>query len=101
MAELLTGLGASVGGIGTPTLRVRASQLVERGARRGVSWGCFADRLLLIGPLLARRGRARLALPGGDFPARRSLRTHLQALMAMGVASADARVVTRSRRLMA
>src|SRR5262249_22303938 len=40
--------------------------------------------VLLIGPLLARRGSARLALPGGDFPARRSIATHLEALVAMG-----------------
>jgi len=40
--------------------------------------------VLLIGPLLARRGRAHLAPPGGDFPARRSLSTHLEALASMG-----------------
>jgi UDP-N-acetylglucosamine 1-carboxyvinyltransferase len=41
--------------------------------------------VLLLGPLLARRGRANLAPPGGDFPARRSIGTHLEALQAMGV----------------
>jgi UDP-N-acetylglucosamine 1-carboxyvinyltransferase len=39
----------------------------------------------LLGPLLARRGRARLAPPGGDFPARRTINTHLEALATMGV----------------
>jgi UDP-N-acetylglucosamine 1-carboxyvinyltransferase len=34
--------------------------------------------------LLARRGHARLAPPGGDFPARRTISTHLDALVAMG-----------------
>jgi UDP-N-acetylglucosamine 1-carboxyvinyltransferase len=48
--------------------------------------------VLLLGPLLARRGRARLALPGGDFPARRSIATHIEALCAMG-----ARVVVGPR----
>jgi len=37
-----------------------------------------------MGPLLARRGRARLAPPGGDFPARRTISIHLEALGAMG-----------------
>src|SRR5205814_2234887 len=34
-------------------------------------------------PLLARRGRAHLAPPGGDFPGRRTITTHLEALEAM------------------
>jgi UDP-N-acetylglucosamine 1-carboxyvinyltransferase len=46
--------------------------------------GRLRGSVLLIGPLLARCGRARLALPGGDFPARRSISTHLEALAAMG-----------------
>src|ERR671936_443163 len=39
---------------------------------------------LLLGPLLARRGRAQLAAPGGDFPTRRTLATHLESLEDMG-----------------
>ena len=45
--------------------------------------------MLLLGPLLARRGSARLAPPGGDFPARRTISTHLQALAAMGAVPLD------------
>ena len=44
-----------------------------------------------MGPLLARTGRVRLAPPGGDFPARRTIATHVQALVALG-----ARVVSES-----
>jgi UDP-N-acetylglucosamine 1-carboxyvinyltransferase len=51
--------------------------------------------VLLLGPLLARRGRAHLAPPGGDFPARRTIVTHLEALRAMG-----ARVVQESGHLL-
>jgi UDP-N-acetylglucosamine 1-carboxyvinyltransferase len=40
--------------------------------------------VLLLGPLLARAGRVRLAPPGGDFPTRRTISTHLQALAAFG-----------------
>ena len=46
--------------------------------------GRLRGSVLLLGPLLARRGRARLAPPGGDFPARRTIATHLDALRAMG-----------------
>jgi UDP-N-acetylglucosamine 1-carboxyvinyltransferase len=45
--------------------------------------------VLLLGPLLARRGAARLAPPGGDFPARRSIATHLEALTALGAVPID------------
>jgi UDP-N-acetylglucosamine 1-carboxyvinyltransferase len=44
---------------------------------------------LLLGPLLARRGRAALAPPGGDFPARRTIATHLEALISMGAVVVD------------
>jgi len=51
--------------------------------------GRIRGSVLLLGPLLARRGRAHLALPGGDFPARRSISTHLEALAAMGARMLD------------
>src|SRR5476651_1762431 len=43
----------------------------------------------LFRSLLARRGRAHLAPPGGDFPARRTINTHLEALESMGVRRAE------------
>ena len=43
----------------------------------------------MLGPLLARMGSARLAPPGGDFPARRTISTHLQALAALGAVPRD------------
>ena len=51
-----------------------------------------------MGPLLARRGRAMVAPPGGDFPTRRTIRTHLEALAHMGVRVSEAQA-TRSKRL--
>ena len=45
--------------------------------------------MLLLGPLLARLGRAHIAPPGGDFPARRTIGTHLEALQAMGARISD------------
>jgi UDP-N-acetylglucosamine 1-carboxyvinyltransferase len=90
MARLLIDLGATVEGIGTTTLRVR-SQTVVKDEPDPALVGRLRGSVLLFGPLLARRGRARLAPPGGDFPARRSISTHLEALTSMG-----ARIVAHS-----
>jgi UDP-N-acetylglucosamine 1-carboxyvinyltransferase len=83
MAQLLIDLGAKVEGVGTSTVRVRC-QKVTKDEPDAKLVGRIRGSVLLIGPLLARRGRAHLALPGGDFPARRSIATHLEALEAMG-----------------
>jgi UDP-N-acetylglucosamine 1-carboxyvinyltransferase len=46
--------------------------------------GRLRGSVLLLGPLLARTGRAHIAPPGGDFPARRTISTHMEALKALG-----------------
>src|SRR5262245_35434607 len=83
MARLLLDLGAEVEGIGSTTLKIRCPDIVKD-EPDGALVGRLRGSVLLLGPLLARRGRARLAPPGGDFPARRSISMHLQALEAMG-----------------
>src|SRR5712692_10467419 len=83
MARLLVDLGAHVEGIGTSTVRVRCTDLVKDEPDEALV-GRLRGSVLLLGPLLARRGRARLAPPGGDFPARRTISTHLEALEALG-----------------
>jgi len=83
MARLLLDLGAEVEGIGSTTLKIRCPDIVKD-EPDGALVGRLRGSVLLLGPLLARRGRARLASPGGDFPARRSISMHLQALEAMG-----------------
>jgi UDP-N-acetylglucosamine 1-carboxyvinyltransferase len=83
MARLLIDLGADVDGIGTTTLRVRCAN-VTKDEPDGALVGRLRGSVLLLGPLLARRGRARLAPPGGDFPARRTIAMHLHALEAHG-----------------
>jgi UDP-N-acetylglucosamine 1-carboxyvinyltransferase len=80
---LLIDLGAHVEGLGTTTLRVRCETIVSDEPDAALV-GRIRGSVLLLGPLLARRGRAHLALPGGDFPARRSISTHLEALVSMG-----------------
>jgi len=83
MARLLLNLGVEVEGIGTTTLRIRAKQVKTYAPDRSLI-GRLRGSVLLLGPLLARTGRAHIAPPGGDFPARRSISTHLGALQAMG-----------------
>jgi UDP-N-acetylglucosamine 1-carboxyvinyltransferase len=83
MARLLLDIGAEVDGIGSTTLRIRAPRLRTHAPDRGLV-GRLRGSVLLLGPLLARLGRAHIAPPGGDFPARRSISTHLEALEAMG-----------------
>lgn len=83
LLDLLTGLGVRVTGAGTSTLRIQCSE-VTSDRPDPVLVGRLRGSVLLLGPLLARRGSARLAPPGGDFPARRTISTHLQALVAMG-----------------
>ena len=83
MAQLLIGLGTDVEGLGTTTLRVCCKKLVSN-RPDPVLVGQLRGSVLLLGPLLARTGSARLAPPGGDFPARRTLSAHLQVLEAMG-----------------
>src|SRR5712692_7169284 len=83
MARLLLDVGAEVEGIGSTTLRIRCPQITND-EPDGALVGRLRGSVLLLGPLLARCGRARLAAPGGDFPARRTISTHLDALVAMG-----------------
>jgi UDP-N-acetylglucosamine 1-carboxyvinyltransferase len=83
MARLLLDLGAQVEGIGSTTLRIRCPEVVKD-EPDGALVGRLRGSVLLLGPLLARRGRAQLAPPGGDFPARRTLATHIESLEAMG-----------------
>jgi UDP-N-acetylglucosamine 1-carboxyvinyltransferase len=83
MARLLLDIGGEVEGIGTTTLRIRTPAIRTHAPDRTLV-GRLRGSVLLLGPLLARSGRARIAPPGGDFPARRTISTHLEALMAMG-----------------
>ena len=83
MARLLLDIGAEVEGIGTTTLRIRTPSIRTNAPDRALV-GRLRGSVLLLGPLLARTGRANIAPPGGDFPARRSISTHLGALLAMG-----------------
>jgi UDP-N-acetylglucosamine 1-carboxyvinyltransferase len=83
MCRLLLDVGAEIDGIGTTTLKIRCREVTKDEPDRALV-GRLRGSVLLMGPLLARRGRAVIAPPGGDFPTRRTIRTHLEALSHMG-----------------
>jgi UDP-N-acetylglucosamine 1-carboxyvinyltransferase len=88
LLDLIEALGGRVEGRGTSTLRVHCATVT--GDRPDPALvGRLRGSVLLLGPLLVRRGAARLAPPGGDFPARRTIATHLDALTAMGATVLD------------
>ena len=87
MARLLLDVGAEVDGIGSTTLRIRSPRVTRYEPDRGLV-GRLRGSVLLLSPLLARLGRAHIAPPGGDFPARRSISTHIEALLHMGARQA-------------
>jgi UDP-N-acetylglucosamine 1-carboxyvinyltransferase len=83
MLDLLRSLGAEVEEVDATSVRVTC-----RDIRSSEPDPALVSRLrgsvLLLGALLGRTGRAMLAPPGGDFPARRTITTHLHALAALG-----------------
>jgi UDP-N-acetylglucosamine 1-carboxyvinyltransferase len=83
MARLLKEIGADVHGLGTTTVRVRCEN-IKTSEPSSELVGRLRGSVLLLGPLLARTGRAILGMPGGDFPARRTIGTHIDALVNMG-----------------
>ena len=97
MARLLLDLGAEVEGIGSTTLRLQCREVRSHEPDRALV-GRLRGSVLLLGPLLARTGRASVAPPGGDFPTRRTIRTHLEALLAMGAQWGSRARATSSRR---
>ena len=88
LVTLLRGLGADIDGVGTSTLRIRCEHVTSDTPEPRLV-GKLRGSVLLLGPLLARRGSARLGQPGGDFPARRTIATHLDALVKLGARRLD------------
>jgi UDP-N-acetylglucosamine 1-carboxyvinyltransferase len=88
LLQLLKGLGATVSGAGTDTLRIQC-QSITTDRPDPLLVGKLRGSVLLLGPLLARYGSARLAQPGGDFPTRRTIATHVQALVELGAIQLD------------
>ncbi len=86
MVAILRHLGAAVAAVGAgeqPGLEVDASALCRDDPPAALTSPLRAS-LLVLGPLLARLGRARLAWPGGCAIGERPVDLHLQALRALG-----------------
>lgn len=97
--QLLTGLGAKVESE-NGTLRVAADDLNDREAPYDLVRTMRAS-VLVLGPLLARCGRARVSLPGGCAIGARPINLHLKGLEAMGaeITLDHGYVEARARRL--
>jgi UDP-N-acetylglucosamine 1-carboxyvinyltransferase len=88
MIDLLVSLGAEVERDGTSTVRVTCRDLRTSEPEKRLV-GRLRGSVLLLGALLGRTGRAILAPPGGDFPARRTIATHVRALLELGARLVD------------
>lgn len=83
LTEILRSIGAEISWEDTHTLRIRAGTL-DPGRLDQTAIKRLRASVLLIGPLLARTGRARTAHPGGCFIGARPIDTHIEALEALG-----------------
>jgi UDP-N-acetylglucosamine 1-carboxyvinyltransferase len=81
-ADLLRSMGAEVD-VAAPVVQVRAASLRKPEAAYELVKQMRAS-VLVLGPLLARHGRARVSLPGGCAIGARPIDQHLKGLAAMG-----------------
>ena len=82
MAEVLSGLGATVGGNAPSIVIDVPAQLRDEAAYEHVRR--IRGSVCVLGPLLARAGTARVALPGGDAIGSRALDLHMSGLTKLG-----------------
>lgn len=83
MAQILQEIGVSARRAGPRALRIRSRRVVHSEPPYELCKMLRASSLLL-GPLLARNGRARVALPGGDQIGSRPMDLHVKGLRALG-----------------
>lgn len=81
--RIMTDLGGAFRDDGDGTLEVNSDNLTGYEAPYDLVKTMRAS-ILLLGPLLARCGRARISLPGGCAIGARPINLHLKALVAMG-----------------
>ena len=94
MLDILAALGASVEG-DVITARQVTSHVPEELARR------MRASIVLLGPLLARKGEVRLAKPGGDDIGMRRFEQHIAGLRRMGaeIEETETELIGRADRL--
>lgn len=96
--KLLTGFGTEIEG--DETLKINAGTITSCEAPYDLVKTMRAS-ILVLGPLVARMGRARVSLPGGCAIGARPVNLHLKALQAMGaeIELKDGYVEARAPRL--
>jgi UDP-N-acetylglucosamine 1-carboxyvinyltransferase len=87
MAKLLRQLGAEVSPLADGRMTLRAARITDPTAGYDLVKTMRAS-VLVLGPLLARGGRARVSLPGGCAIGLRPVDQHVKGLQAMGAAIA-------------
>ena len=83
MGRLLTRLGADVGDAGKGVMRIDTTDAAGHEAPYELVKTMRAS-VLVLGPLVARLGKARVSLPGGCAIGARPIDQHLKGLEAMG-----------------
>src|SRR5580765_6080168 len=98
--RLLRELGAAVEFDGDHAVRLRADKILSHEAPYDLVKTMRAS-VLVLGPLLARTGRARVSLPGGCAIGERPINLHLEGLSRLGaeVDLVHGYITARSRRL--
>lgn len=84
MLELIKSLGASVDWLAERKVRIEAKNINPDKLNQGLV-AKLRSSVLLLGPLLARCGEAKISQPGGCFIGARPIDVHLEALAKMGV----------------
>lgn len=84
MADVLGAMGVAVSGQGTGTLVIDTPEEINPEAPYELVEKMRAS-VVVLGPLLARCGRALVSMPGGDDFGPRPIDMHLRALEALGV----------------
>nr|HET7858342.1 UDP-N-acetylglucosamine 1-carboxyvinyltransferase [Caldimonas sp.] len=94
------GVGAEAGGNGEATVTLAAAAVVSREAPYELVKTMRAS-ILVLGPLLARFGEARVSLPGGCAIGTRPVDQHIKGLQAMGadIVVEHGYIVARAERL--
>jgi UDP-N-acetylglucosamine 1-carboxyvinyltransferase len=100
MKNLLEGMGVQLRWLDAQQLQVNAERLARGDVLAGMA-GRMRASFLLMGPLLARRGEARVAKPGGDDIGMRRVEQHITGLRQMGasVELVDGEYLARADRL--
>ena len=83
MKEILSSLGSKINEIDENTLSIHTENIVSTEADRELVTKMRAS-ILVMGPILARKGRARIPLPGGCAIGARPIDLHLKGFEALG-----------------